>query len=325
MSKRAADEHFDSEHSQEHKHKKPNEESTEVLSQQFQIQLNQLVSHYGEELCCRERTVNEKEKRLRYDEEHLLRQVEEQRKQMVKDLEEREERISLIERKVASSTSVASKLGKNQMIKLNVGGKIFATNLSTITSVKETFFTGYFNDHFDPKPEEEDNAFFIDRPFEQFQLILNYLRGIDIKQKIKTLNESDLIDFIEEVVYYQITPIYDLLPQSGIRILRTKFGIHHKLPNKECLRFVRAIKTSNNWKNYGTCDSLDFRTSDTCYLSGIQLYAASNCDYTVELSIIRRDTSQEIYENSFTFSTHLEYFDYMLHDEVIIEEGYGMM
>ncbi|EFC35210.1 predicted protein, partial [Naegleria gruberi] len=114
---------------------------------------------------------------------------------------------------------------KNQVVKLNVGGKIFATNLATITSVKDTFFTGYFNDLFNPTAEEDDNSFFIDRPNEQFHLILNYLRGIDISSKLSSLNEHDLNDFIEEIVYYQLTSIYELLPINGKKILKPKYSI----------------------------------------------------------------------------------------------------
>ncbi|EFC35970.1 predicted protein, partial [Naegleria gruberi] len=102
---------------------------------------------------------------------------------------------------------------------------IFSTSLQTLKSVKDTFFTGYFNDHFSPTVEEDDNAYFIDRPFEQFQLILNYLRGIDIKEQVENLNGNDLVGFVEEVVYYQITPIYEILPPKGRSLLKSKYGI----------------------------------------------------------------------------------------------------
>ena len=176
--------------------------NTNNLVNQLQTQLSDLITK-----------VSSKEIQLKQDEKRLLREMEELKKDKMKELSECEEQIMAIKQKISSSTSVSTRLGKNQMVKLNVGGRIFATNLQTITSVKETFFTGYFSDHFDPKPED-DGAFFIDRPFEQFQLILNYLRGIDIKSKLLDLSDSDLKDFIEEVVYYQITPIYEILPPN---------------------------------------------------------------------------------------------------------------
>ena len=321
-------------------------DSTKSLSNQLQSQMNNLISHYeekvqqvlqlekewtlkNEQLAISEQSLKEQKEQLQHDEKHLLGQVEEQKKQMITDLEEREERISSIEKKVASSSSIATRLGKNQVIKLNVGGKIFATNFATITSVKETFFTGYFNDHFDPKPEEEDNAFFIDRPFEQFHLILNYLRGIDIKQKISMLSEIDLLDFIEEVVYYQIVQIYDILPPKGIKLLKTKFGLNHKSTGGEDIEFKRFTSEANVWTYGGESDSLDFKISDSSSLSCIQLYAADNSEYIVKLEIIRRDSSLKIYNDQFTFTKtdSLKYYTYKLKEEVIIEEGvwYGVI
>ena len=255
--------------------------NTKNLSAQLQTQLTNLISHYEEQVALvmkmerdlkrrsddlekREREIAAKEIQLKQDEERLLREMEEKEKEKMKELLEREERIAAIEQKMASSTSISTRLGKNQVVKLNVGGKIFATNLQTITSVKETFFTGYFNDHFNPTPEEDDKAFFIDRPFEQFHLILNYLRGIDIKQKLSDLSESELKDFIEEVVYYQITPIYEILPPKGIRLLRSKYnitlpcvtGIANKFDSNYCSSNLtlthnetRVKKTGNNGFN----------------------------------------------------------------------------
>ncbi|EFC46359.1 predicted protein [Naegleria gruberi] len=117
-----------------------------------------------------------------------------------------------------------------QVVNLNIGGKIFTTSLATLKSVNDTFFTGYFNNHFDPiiVPLSNNNslydiAYFIDRPSEHFQLVLNYLRGIDIKQKIENLSNNDLDNFIEEVVFYQITPIFDILPRRGIKLLKSKY------------------------------------------------------------------------------------------------------
>ena len=113
-------------------------DSTKSLSNQLQSQMNNLISHYeekvqqvlqlekewtlkNEQLAISEQSLKEQKEQLQHDEKHLLVQVEEQKRQLIKDLEEREERISSIERKVASSSSVATRLGKNQVIKLNVG------------------------------------------------------------------------------------------------------------------------------------------------------------------------------------------------------------
>ncbi|EFC40477.1 predicted protein [Naegleria gruberi] len=177
------------------------------------------------ELNRKESDLAKKEETLKQEEERIKKEFEEETKEIVKDLKEREERIFNLETKLSPSTTIETKLGKNQVVKLNVGGKIFATNLVTLKSVNDTFFTGYFNDLFNPTAEEDDNSFFIDRPNEQFHLILNYLRGIDISSKLSSLNEHDLNDFIEEIVYYQLTPIYEILPINGKKILKSKYSI----------------------------------------------------------------------------------------------------
>ena len=159
------------------------------------------------------------------DSKELLAPSKEEIEEMMKELStEMEKKVSQLEAKISSYTTISTRLGKNQVIKLNIGGSIFTTSLPTLTSVKDTFFTGYFNDHFNPTPEE-DGAFFIDRPSKHFELILNYLRGIDVTQWILLLDECDLCDFIEEVVYYQITPLYDMLPRTGMHLLQTKYNI----------------------------------------------------------------------------------------------------
>ncbi|EFC36059.1 predicted protein [Naegleria gruberi] len=187
------------------------------ISLEFELILN-TYKLKSQKLDLTERKLTKKEKLLKERELHLN-----ERETIVK---EHEEYFNCLEKKLSITTTIETKLGKNQKVKLDIGGKIFVTTLSTLTSVKDTFFTGYFNDHFNPTVEDDDNSFFIDRPNEQFHLILNYLRGIDIKCKIASLNECDLNDFIEEIVYYQLTPIYEILPSNGIDILRTKYSIN---------------------------------------------------------------------------------------------------
>jgi len=61
-----------------------------------------------------------------------------------------------------------------QIIKLNVGGKIFTTSKSTLLSIKDTYFYSLVSSG-KWKPEE-DGAFFIDRNPKHFDRILDFLR-----------------------------------------------------------------------------------------------------------------------------------------------------
>jgi hypothetical protein len=86
---------------------------------------------------------------------------------------------------------LANKLNKIQLgnrIKLDVGGTIFATSLSTLTFIKGTFFEVMFSGRWEPK-KEEDGSFFIDRDPIVFRYILNFLRGEEIK--IDKLSEDE--------------------------------------------------------------------------------------------------------------------------------------
>ncbi|KAL9656400.1 hypothetical protein ABK040_005166 [Willaertia magna] len=104
------------------------------------------------------------------------------------------------------------------IIKLNIGGAIFTTLLSTLISEKDTFFEKFFGDHF--SKEMVDGCYLIDRDAKYFDLILNHMRGKDISRKLEELKESDLFDFVEEVVFYQITSLMPKLPKKGIKMLK---------------------------------------------------------------------------------------------------------
>ncbi|XP_065841109.1 uncharacterized protein [Oscarella lobularis] len=60
-------------------------------------------------------------------------------------------------------------------IKLNIGGQIFMTSLSTLTRDPKSMLASMFSGRFDLKPGE-DGSYFIDRDPTHFCYILNYLR-----------------------------------------------------------------------------------------------------------------------------------------------------
>jgi len=115
-----------------------------------------------------------------------------------------------------------------KIVKLNVGGKLFATFMSTLTRINDTFFTAYFSDAFNHETDFLDGSYMIDRPPDYFGLILNYMRGIDIKHNIYAMNTEQITDFIEEVVFYQVHPIFDILNAEGSRILFKKYGVYKR-------------------------------------------------------------------------------------------------
>jgi len=95
-------------------------------------------------------------------------------------------------------------------VKLNVGGKIFATTIGTLTMEKDTFFTGLFSGAFSTR-RDNDGAILIDRDPTWFHLILNYLRGVDVRLIIQQLALHDKYALLQEVSYYSISSLEDLI------------------------------------------------------------------------------------------------------------------
>jgi hypothetical protein len=73
-------------------------------------------------------------------------------------------------------TSQKQQISGGSRIKLDVGGQIFATSLSTLTSEKGSYFEALFSGRWEVKPQE-DGCYFIDRDPIVFRHVLNYLRG----------------------------------------------------------------------------------------------------------------------------------------------------
>jgi len=87
---------------------------------------------------------------------------------------------------------------------LNIGGKIFVTSLNTLTSQRDNFFAAMFSGNFKTEPDE-DGEYFIDRNPSHFQLILDHLRGIDVKSQIDSMTRLEKSQLFNEVDYYLIS------------------------------------------------------------------------------------------------------------------------
>ena len=87
---------------------------------------------------------------------------------------------------------------ENEIIKINVGGKHFATRLSTIMNVKDNLFHKMIlSKKFDLSKE-----IFIDRNPLLFPMIIDYLRHKRIN--ISKLPSDQYADFKEEIIYYEL-------------------------------------------------------------------------------------------------------------------------
>jgi len=102
------------------------------------------------------------------------------------------------------------RLNKSQLgpkIKLDVGGTIFATSLTTLT-LKDSYFVSMFSGRWELKPQE-DGSYFIDRDPFVFRHILNFLRDGQID--LEVLTKAELKALTVEAKFYLLQPLIDLL------------------------------------------------------------------------------------------------------------------
>eukprot|EP01132_Coremiostelium_polycephalum_P008593 gene8593-10573_t len=95
---------------------------------------------------------------------------------------------------------------------LNVGGSCFTTSISTLTSVKKTYFDIMFSGNFSVKPMEgTKNTFFIDRDGTHFRYILNYLRDGELNYPSDPNHKKELI---KEIKFYSLDDYINSEPKQ---------------------------------------------------------------------------------------------------------------
>jgi len=94
------------------------------------------------------------------------------------------------------------------MIKLNVGGRMFATSLATLTSHPDSYFGAMFSKQWNSKPAGEDGSYFIDKNPQVFHIILDYLRGEELDLE---LTPSEKRALLRDAQFYQLPDLVDIL------------------------------------------------------------------------------------------------------------------
>ena len=122
----------------------------------------------------------------------------------LKEVENKESRFKIIDEQIEELINK-----KDSVIKINVGGKVFQTKISTLLSSKDTLFCKIVTKALDNNETLTD--LFFDRSYDQFDLILDFLRTKKFSAKGMTKWEID--EFKEEVDYYGISEISDILSE----------------------------------------------------------------------------------------------------------------
>jgi hypothetical protein len=111
---------------------------------------------------------------------------------------------------IVQSPRLHSKERIPKKIKLNVGGKVFATTLSTLLKEKDSFFSLMFSGQYCTDPDE-DGEYFIDRSYTHFDKILNYLRTDTI---FLPEDEKSRKELLIEAQFYQLNSLVQLIKRT---------------------------------------------------------------------------------------------------------------
>jgi len=159
------------------------------------------------------------------------------------------------------TTRVLNEVHFGRTVKLNVGGKIYKTTLSTLQKDPDSMLCAMFSGRHELKPDEEDGAYFIDRDAELFRYILNYLRNGKLQYPDdKTVQE----DLLAEARFYQVQEVIAQLEREIPPSLLTSSAIikseYHCLavmswlpPGATCSLLYRATTHGKTAKKFHRC------------------------------------------------------------------------
>ncbi|KAI9266630.1 hypothetical protein BDA99DRAFT_506219 [Phascolomyces articulosus] len=109
----------------------------------------------------------------------------------------------------AANTGKDKTIFPSEKVKLNVGGTIFETSLSTLRREEASLLATMFSGRHQLDPED-DGSYFIDRDPKQFRLVLNYLRDLRVPPSIGQ-DQSIRHELLQEAKYYRIDSLVELL------------------------------------------------------------------------------------------------------------------
>jgi hypothetical protein len=125
-------------------------------------------------------------------------------------------------------------------IRLDVGGRVFATSKTTLLAQKNSFFDGMFGGRFTTQPDA-DGTYFIDRDPTMFGHILNFMRGQTLK--LSKLNEEELQTLKEDAEFYQLPDLIDSLSL----LAPPKFHCQFLSPGVNVSLNANRTRATKNW------------------------------------------------------------------------------
>lgn len=144
-----------------------------------------------------------------------LESIEGQLHEQIKDLEKQEEKWKVMDDQVPELIK-----NQNQIIRINVSGKIFITKLETLLSIRDTLFYKLILS----KKFNLNQELFFDRSSRMFSVLLDYLRYKKICYK--RFSRDELFDLRVEADYYEISDVANHLSQKygSLEIVKFEFS-----------------------------------------------------------------------------------------------------
>lgn len=142
----------------------------------------------------------------------------------------------------------------SERVKLNVGGTIYETTLSTLRK-EESFLSALFSGRYEVARDEKDGSVFIDRDGQIFKHILNYLRRGRLL--ISETDSALAAELLDEARFFQIASLIELLQPKKVSIpfLESGAGLFHWLGTSGLTR--------NDWTNPVALGMVRIRSSRT--------------------------------------------------------------
>jgi hypothetical protein len=137
----------------------------------------------------------------------------------------------------------------DEVIELNVGGTTFTTLKSTLSKPKDGMLAAMFGGNFVPGIQDKNGRWFLDRPSEPFDVILNALRT-DNPLKIPE-DEIDQKVFAEEIKFYGLQEYFknelseELMVGSGGF---PKCSLLNHSEQKQLSKWIGSVAKGKKWK-----------------------------------------------------------------------------
>jgi len=122
----------------------------------------------------------------------------------------KEEKVIPVKQYQNTEEKMTDLLNKDRVIKLNIGGKVFKTNVATLKNFPESLFTK------DLESNTGAKELFFDRTFTGFGSILTFLR--DKKISFKKMSKFEKEDLQRELEFYGLTQYIDITKKKEIEV-----------------------------------------------------------------------------------------------------------